>query len=90
MSVFFAKDHETSFFAPPNCDDYDFDHILCTVPTQIEVKARPDAPLRECLREAFILMCIRKQNVHLTYKDHSYALRYLGLLQMIENYCERQ
>jgi hypothetical protein len=89
MSIFFAQDHETSIVAPPACD-YEFIYILSRVPAHIEVQAKTGSALTECLREAFILMCLRKKDVQLTHKGSCYALRYPGLLQMIENYCERQ
>jgi len=79
MHILFARDYELASKPHTDCG-YDFAHILAVVEDDVKVKASPGANLQDSIREALLLMCMKRKNVTLTVEDTEYGLLYPYLL----------
>lgn len=89
MPILFAKDYELA--SPPHTDcGYDFRHILAAIKDDIKVKASPGASLQDAMREALLLMCIKRKTITLTHEITEYGLLYPDVLTYMEAVSERK
>jgi reverse gyrase len=88
MPIFYAKDYELSN-TPHTSSGYDFNYIETAIEEDVKIKARPGANLQECMREALILMCMRRKTITLNYRNTEYKLLYPDVLTYIQAASER-